>query len=162
MPCPYLSNWRRNCITVGCKDVPQEKRFTLFASKVINHTFTPKSTASWGIWTLDPWFTRPVLCHWANEAITSKWKWATLFCIHFPRTPRQELVRPVIPRRQVLNADHSLGEIRHHSLMSLRGKCSATELKRQTYYINPTWTRKKRPPYSAGGKSVCEEFVPTK
>ena len=72
MPCTNLSNWRRNCITVSCKDVPQEKRFLLFASKVINHTCNPKSTAAWGIWTLDPWFTRPVLCHWANEATTSK------------------------------------------------------------------------------------------
>jgi len=72
------------------------------------------------------------------------------------------LVLPIIPRSQVLNAHHSLGEIRHHSLMSLRDQCSATELKRQTYYINPTWTRKKRRPDSAGGKSFCEEFGPTK
>ena len=29
---------------------------------------TTHLTASWRTWTLDSWFTRPMLCHWANEA----------------------------------------------------------------------------------------------
>lgn len=27
-----------------------------------------KISASCEVWTHDPWFTRPVLCHWAKEA----------------------------------------------------------------------------------------------
>ena len=32
-----------------------------------------KYTASSESWTHDPWFTRPVLCHWAIEAFDESW-----------------------------------------------------------------------------------------
>ena len=38
---------------------------------IIDPKFIKKINASREDWTLDPWFTRPVLCHWAIEATLS-------------------------------------------------------------------------------------------
>ena len=39
----------------------------------MNATRYKKITASCEDWTHDPWFTRPVLCHWAKEALLHLW-----------------------------------------------------------------------------------------
>ena len=39
----------------------------------MNATSYNKITASCEDWTHDPWFTRPVLCHWAKEALLHLW-----------------------------------------------------------------------------------------
>ena len=36
----------------------------------LNKSFIPPKNASCGDWTHDPWFTRPVLYHWATQAIS--------------------------------------------------------------------------------------------
>ena len=43
-----------------------------FIYKIRNtwHREITKINATWENWTPDPWFTRPVLCHWAKEAYT--------------------------------------------------------------------------------------------
>ena len=69
---------------------------------IIDPKFIKKINASREDWTLDPWFTRPVLCHWAIEAtlstidisklliifLISSMSWQYEFCTVYKCTPK--------------------------------------------------------------------------
>ena len=99
-----------------------------------NYTFAPIQTrtmaplkivmvASCEVWTHDPWFTRPVLYHWAKEANAFSLRpgfqstLPTWFGLYWKGMKRKtELVTPMPPERIEL------------STPGLQDQCSATEL----------------------------------
>ena len=73
---------------------------------------TKKSTASCEDWTHDPWFTRPVLYHWAKEAHINRWKFLQIIILASYEEQKKEMP----PERIEL------------STPGLQDQCSATEL----------------------------------